>query len=100
MGVGLRLDTFWSPEKNQIKKVFHQKNSLRTYSWSIRERGGGRRSSLTIMKKIMDIEGKCENLITYILIFKITNNIENKRNKSKITIFEKLWGALDPPRPF
>ena len=52
------------------------------------------------MKKIMDIKDICENIITYILIFKITNNIEKKRNKPKITIFEKLWGALDPPRPF
>ena len=52
------------------------------------------------MKKILDIKGICENIKTYILIFKITNNIEKQRNKPKITIFVKLWGALDPPRPF
>ena len=48
----------------------------------------------------MDIKGICENIITYISILKISNNIEKTRNKSKITTFEKLWGALDPPRPF
>ena len=52
------------------------------------------------MKKIMDINDICDKIITYILIFKTTNNIEKKRNKPKITIFEKKWGALDPPRPF
>ena len=52
------------------------------------------------MKKIMDIKGICEIIITYTLIFKITNKIEKKRKNPKITIFEKLWGALDPPRPF
>ena len=52
------------------------------------------------MKKIMDIKNICENIITYTLIFKITNNIEKKQNKPNISIFENNWGALDPPRPF
>ena len=40
----------------------------------------------------MDIEGICEIIITYNLIFKITNNIEKKRKNLKITIFEKKLG--------
>ena len=52
------------------------------------------------MKKIMDIRDIFGNINTYILIFQITNNIEKTRNKSKITIFEKRWGALDPLNQF
>ena len=54
------------------------------------------------MKNIMDIRDECENIITYILIFKITNNIEEKRNKPKITNFENVGAllTLDLPRPF
>ena len=52
------------------------------------------------MKKIMDTKGICEIIIKYNLIFKITNNIEKIRKNPKITIFEKNWGALDPPRTF
>ena len=59
-----------------------------------------RRNNLIIMKKIMHIRDICEIIIKYNLIFKITNNIEKKRKNPKITIFEKKWGAFDPPNPF
>ena len=37
----------------------------------------------------MDIKDICKNIMKYFFIFKITNNIENKRYKPKITFFEK-----------
>ena len=52
------------------------------------------------MTKIMKIKDICKNIMKYILNFIITHNIEKKQNKPKITIFEKLWGALDSPKPF
>ena len=38
----------------------------------------------------------CRYNMKYILVFKITNNIEKKQNKPKFTVFEKTLGALNP----
>ena len=48
----------------------------------------------------MNVTEKCRKVMKNISKFKITSNKEKKIKKSKNVEFSKLWGALDPPRPF
>ena len=48
----------------------------------------------------MNVTEKCRKVMKNNSKFKITSNKEKKIKKSKNDEFSKLWGALDPPRPF
>ena len=45
----------------------------------------------------MDTKGICEIIVTYTLIFKITNKIEKKPKKTLKLLFLKIFGGLLTP---